>query len=943
MSSNSLNEWVSDHIIDIIGGYDDAVIDYCISAAKSSKNVNQLIKKMTDFGLTMDSKTERFVNDLFSKANPTKVDVVKKPLSKKYAFVSDEIKEEKKEVKKKDEDVNVGGKRAADEALENSTEAGNSGDEIDQLRKLARQKYLSKREEDKLSLLRLDVEDWEAEIEKVGWESFSKREKREYQRSKQIIDLVDERKKIQQGPDRYEIPEDYLTEKGKIDKRKKQEALTKRYQADHSKNGETWEEEQTSRALKDKEEEKSKKIEYEYVFDESQAPEFIQEDNDGLTAEENALEERIKREEAKIQQIEDTRKSLPVYEYREQLLGAIKEHNIMIVIGETGSGKTTQLPQYLHEAGYTLKGKVACTQPRRVAAMSVSARVAEEVGTELGQKVGYSVRFDDKTGDKTLVKYMTDGMLLREFMTDPELGSYSCIMIDEAHERTLSTDILFGLLKDISRARPDFKLLIASATMDAKKFSRFFDNAPIFKIPGRRFKVDIHYTKQPEANYLHAAITTVFQIHTTQKMPGDILVFLTGQDEIEAAEENIKDTMRKLQGGGNVPELIVCPIYSNLPPDLQQRIFEPTPPGSRKVVLATNIAETSITIDGIVYVIDPGFVKEDQFNPTTGMESLVVTPCSQASADQRAGRAGRVGPGKCFRLYTKWAFNNELPQSTTPEILRTKLGGIILTLMSLGIPDIFKFDFLDAPPKIALAKAMEQLYCLGALNSQVKLTKLGRQMAEFPADPMIAKSIISSHQFQCSDEVITIMAMLGESAALFYRPKKEKEKADRARNLFTRIDGGDHLTLLEIYNQWVEAEYSGSWASEHYIQQRSLKRAREVREQLIRLCDRVEVEVKSLEDNDDVSKNIEPIMKSIAAGFFTNAARLGKHGDAYKSVAVNQSVHIHPSSVLTIRRPHWVIYNELVLTSKEFMRNVMPIKREWIYELAPQFSKNIKE
>jgi pre-mRNA-splicing factor ATP-dependent RNA helicase DHX16 len=268
-------------------------------------------------------------------------------------------------------------------------------------------------------------------------------------------------------------------------------------------------------------------------------------------------------------------------------------------------------------------------------------------------------------------------------------------MIDEAHERTLHTDILFGLVKDIARFRPDLKLLISSATMDAQKFSKYFDDAPIFNIPGRRYPVDIHYTPQPEANYLAAAVTTIFQIHLSQPR-GDILVFLTGQDEIEAAQQNLEDTARKL--GSKAPELIICPIYANLPTDLQAKIFEPTPPKARKVVLATNIAETSLTIDGIVYVIDPGLVKENIYNPRTGMESLVVTPCSRASANQRAGRAGRVGPGKCFRLYTKWAFYNELDENTTPEIQRTNLNSVVLMLMSLGITDLIDFDFMDAPP-----------------------------------------------------------------------------------------------------------------------------------------------------------------------------------------------------------------------------------------------------
>ncbi|XP_044447374.1 pre-mRNA-splicing factor ATP-dependent RNA helicase DEAH1-like, partial [Triticum aestivum] len=280
--------------------------------------------------------------------------------------------------------------------------------------------------------------------------------------------------------------------------------------------------------------------------------------------------------------------------------------------------------------------------------MSVAARVSQEMGVKLGHEVGYSIRFEDCTSEKTMIKYMTDGMLLREFLGEPDLAGYSVVMVDEAHERTLSTDILFGLVKDIARFRPDLKLLISSATLDAEKFSDYFDSAPIFKIPGRRYPgrrypVEVHYTKAPEADYIDAAIVTILQIHVTQP-PGDILVFLTGQEEIETVDEILKHKTRGL--GTKIPELNICPIYANLPTELQAKIFETTPEGSRKVVLATNIAETSLTIDGIKYVIDPGFCKIKSYNPRTGMESLLINPISKASANQRAGRSGRTGPGK---------------------------------------------------------------------------------------------------------------------------------------------------------------------------------------------------------------------------------------------------------------------------------------------------------
>ncbi|CAN0298214.1 unnamed protein product, partial [Scytosiphon promiscuus] len=346
---------------------------------------------------------------------------------------------------------------------------------------------------------------------------------------------------------------------------------------------------------------------------------------------------------------------------------------------------------------------------------------------------------------------MTDGMLLRELLTEPDLGGYSVMMIDEAHERTLHTDVLFGLVKDISRFRPDFKLIISSATLDAEKFSKFFDDAVIFIFPGHMYPVDILYTKAPEADYLDAAVVTVLQAHISQPVPGDILVFLTGQEEIETCAEILTQRTRGL--GSRIKELLVCPIYASLPSDQQAKIFEPTPPGSRKVVLGTNIAETSLTIDGICFVVDTGFCKQKSYNPRSGMESLIVTPISKAASRQRSGRAGRTQPGKCFRLFTAWSFQHELEDNTVPEIQRTNMGNVVLLLKSLGINDLLHFEFMDPPPPETLIRALEQLYALGALNDRGELTKLGRRMAEFPLDPMLSKAVIAAEKYGCVDEV----------------------------------------------------------------------------------------------------------------------------------------------------------------------------------------------
>ena len=812
------------------------------------------------------------------------------------------------------------------------------------LRLRSRQDYLKKREEIQLALLRKQVAE-ETEELRNNPEALTRHEKDDFAKNREVLGLAEERLRIDDHRDGYMLPEDYITEKGKIDKKRKEEALYKRY-VDRDEHGqerfvteqEEWEKEQTAKAKAQiSKSERVDEGDYAYVFDDAQKINFIMDarleaDGKAMTKEQRFLNEQLKAAQMKAASIEETRKSLPIYQYRDKLLEAVSKHQVIIIVGETGSGKTTQLPQYLHEAGYTKGGlKVGCTQPRRVAAMSVAARVADEMGVKVGNEVGYAIRFEDATSEKTKLKYMTDGMLLREFLTEPDLGGYSALMIDEAHERTLHTDILFGLVKDIARFRPELKLLISSATLDAHKFSRYFDNAPVFNVPGRRYPVDIHYTPQPEANYLAAAVTTIFQIHITQGK-GDILVFLTGQEEIEAAEQNLQETSRKL--GSKIPEMVICPIYANLPSELQSKIFEPTPPKARKVVLATNIAETSLTIDGIVYVIDPGFVKENVYNPKTGMESLVVTPCSRASANQRSGRAGRVGPGKCFRLYTKWAFYNELDENTTPEIQRTNLNSVVLLLKSLGINDLIEFDFMDPPPAETLIRALEQLYALGALNDRGELTKIGRQMAEFPTDPMLAKSILAADKHGCVEEVLSIIAMLGEASALFYRPKDKKIHADSARARFTIKEGGDHFSLLNIWNQWVDSDFSYVWARENFLQQRSLTRARDVRDQLAKLCDRVEVGIESAG-----ASNLVPIQKALTAGFFPNCARLQRGGDLYRTVKNGMTVYIHPSSTLFEVNPKWVIYYELVLTSKEYMRSNMPIQAEWLVEAAPHYHK----
>ncbi|KAL8529450.1 hypothetical protein ACS0TY_006761 [Phlomoides rotata] len=824
-------------------------------------------------------------------------------------------------------------KKEEEEAIRRSDALENDG--IGTLRKVSRQEYLKKREQKKLEELRDDIEDEQYLFDGI---KLTEVEQRDLRYKKQIYDLVKKRTEESDYTNEYRMPEAY-DQDGGVNQEQRFAVALQRYRdpaAEEKMNPfaeqEAWEDHQIDKAtLKfGSKDNRQKHDDYEFVFEDQ--IDFIKATvMDGVNVEQELSVDSPEASTAKtaLEKLQSDRKTLPIYPYMDQLLQAVNDHQVLVIVGETGSGKTTQIPQYLHEAGYSKRGKIGCTQPRRVAAMSVAARVSQEMGVKLGHEVGYSIRFEDCTSEKTLLKYMTDGMLLREFLGEPDLASYSVIMVDEAHERTLSTDVLFGLVKDISRFRPDLKLLISSATLDAEKFSDYFDSAPIFKIPGRRYPVEIHYTKAPEADYLDAAIVTALQIHVTQPPgDGDILVFLTGQEEIETAEEILKHRTRGL--GTKIAELIICPIYANLPTELQAKIFEPTPEGARKVVLATNIAETSLTIDGIKYVIDPGFSKMKSYNPRSGMESLLITPISKASANQRAGRSGRTGPGKCFRLYTAYNFYHDLEDNTVPEIQRTNLANVVLMLKSLGINDLLNFDFMDPPPSEALLKALELLYALSALNKHGELTKMGRKMSEFPLDPMQSKMIVASDKYKCSDEIISIAAMLSIGNSIFYRPKDKQVHADNARLNFHMGNVGDHIALLKVYSSWKETNFSTQWCYENYIQVRSMKRARDIRDQLEGLLERVEIELSSN------SNDLDTIKKAITSGFFPHSARLQKNG-SYRTVKYPQTVHLHPSSGLAQLLPRWVVYHELVLTTKEYMRQVTELKPEWLLEIAPHF------
>ena len=613
-----------------------------------------------------------------------------------------------------------------------------------------------------------------------------------------------------------------------------------------------------------------------------------------------------------------------------------QQSQILVFVGETGSGKTTQIPQFIlfDDLPQSQRKLVACTQPRRVAAMSVAQRVANEMDVTLGDEVGYSIRFEDVTSQKTILKYMTDGMLLREAMNDHDLQRYSTIILDEAHERTLATDILMGLLKEVALRRPDLKIVIMSATLDAQKFQTYFNDAPLLAVPGRTHPVEIFYTQEPERDYVEAALRTVLQIHATEP-EGDILLFLTGEEEIEDACRKISLEADEMIREADAGPLKVYPLYGTLPPAMQQKIFDPAPPArrpggrpGRKCIVATNIAETSLTIDGIVYVVDPGFSKQKVYNPRIRVESLLVSPISKASAQQRAGRAGRTRPGKCFRLYTEGAFKKELIEQTYPEILRSNLASTVLELKKLGIDDLVHFDLMDPPAPETLMRALEELNYLACLDDEGSLTTLGKLASEFPLDPALAVMLISSPEFYCSNEILSLTALLSVPQ-IFVRPASARKRADEMKALFAHPDG-DHLTMLNVYHAFKSPQAQDNpkqWCHDHFLSLRALQSADNVRLQLRRIMEREELELMSTPFED--KKYYENIRRALVAGFFMQVAKREGTGKTYVTVKDNQNVLLHPSTVLG-QDSEWVVYNEFVLTTKNYIRTVTAVRPEWL-------------
>ncbi|TYI94108.1 hypothetical protein E1A91_D02G179800v1 [Gossypium mustelinum] len=641
--------------------------------------------------------------------------------------------------------------------------------------------------------------------------------------------------------------------------------------------------------------------------------------------------------------------NLPIVQFEKKIEETVDQNPVVVIIGETGSGKSTQLSQMLHRKGYTNSGIVAVTQPRRVAAVSVSRRVAQELGVRLGEEVGYAIRFEDRTSERTQIKYLTDGVLLRESLSNPELNQYSVVILDEAHERSLNTDILLGLMKRLVKRRAsNLKVLITSATLDGEKVSKFFSDCPLLTVPGKLFPVEIFYSKERPTSYLESSLKTAMDIHVREP-EGDILIFMTGQDDIEKLVSKLEDKVRSLEEGSCM-DAIILPLHGSLPPEMQVRVFSPPPPNCRRFIVATNIAETSLTVDGVVYVIDSGYVKQRQYNPATGMYSLDVVQISKVQANQRAGRAGRTRPGKCYRLYPSRVYNDDFLDVTVPEIQRSSLAGSVLYLKSLDLPDIdiLKFDFLDPPSTESLEDALKQLYLIDAIDENGSITSIGRTMAELPLEPSLSRTLIEANEYGCLSQALTVAAMLSAETNLLPGRSKNNEKKRKYPPL-ELPDGsgfGDHIQLLQIYECWDENDYDIGWCKDYDLQVRGMMFVKEVRKQLSQIMQKIAKGSSDVQVNQSQKRcqSYRNLRKALSIGFASQLAERMRHHNGFRTLGFKpQLVQVHPSSVLKPDDdglyPNYVVYHELIATSRPYMRNVCAVERQWVIPILEKLDK----
>ncbi len=621
---------------------------------------------------------------------------------------------------------------------------------------------------------------------------------------------------------------------------------------------------------------------------------------------------------------------LPISAKRDEIAALIQQHQVIILCGETGSGKTTQLPKICLELGRGFQGQIGHTQPRRLAAITVAQRIATELKTELGQGVGYKIRFQAKEDSSTLVKLMTDGILLAEIKSDPYLSRYDTLILDEAHERSLNIDFLLGYMKWLLPKRPDLKLIVTSATIDPERFSKHFNGAPIINVSGRTYPVEMRYrpigvdAEQNDHDMLQGIIDAAAELHRDRA--GDMLVFLSGEREIREAAEALRKH--------HPPGYDILPLYSRLSGKEQAQIFQPHK--KLRIVLATNVAETSLTVPGIRCVIDTGLARISRFSQRSKIQQLPIEPIAQASANQRSGRCGREAPGICIRLYSEDDFKQRA-EFTQPEILRTNLASVILQMKSLRLSDIDQFPFLEPPADKMIRSGVRSLHELGALDDGERLTDIGRRLTHFPLDPQFGRMLLAAEQFDCLNEVLTIVSALSIQDPR-ERPSDKAKYADEKHRAY-KNEHSDFLSFLTLWREFqaekktLSSNQFRKYCRENFLSYMRLKDWQDIRRQLFELASKtLKLNVNSNDADDDA------IHQALLSGLVT---RIGfKHEESEYLGARQLKFHIHPASSLFKKKPKWIMVAEQVETTRVYGRTAAAIKPEWIEKIAPHLIKH---